>query len=205
VPCRSTHASAKSAVRRQRAVTTSASIRPAVAAAAATVAATAAAIFVSTTGSVGPVQAFADQPVTPVLNSSEQSVVQLFQRAAASVVNVTTFADGRQSFSRDTEQIPVGSGSGMIWDKAGHIVTNYHVVKNASAARITLSNMKTYPAELRGFDADKDIAVLTIDAPAEELVPIDVGSSSDLFVGQSTYAIGNPFGLGKLLLLQSSE
>jgi S1-C subfamily serine protease len=145
----------------------------------------------------GPVHAFIDAKAPP-LTAGEASVVQLFQKAAASVVNVTTFADGRQSFSRNAEELPVGSGSGMIWDRAGHIVTNYHVVRNASSARVTLSNTKTYEASLRGFDADKDIAVLKIDAPASELVPIEVGSSSDLFVGQSTYVIGNPFGLGAL-------
>lgn len=74
-----------------------------------------------------------------------------------------------------------------------------HVIRNASGAKITLTNRSSYDAELVGYDADKDIAVLQIDAPKRELVPIEIGTSSDLSVGQSTYAIGNPFGLDHTL------
>lgn len=95
--------------------------------------------------------------------------------------------------------MPVGAGSGFIWDTEGHVVTNYHVIRNASGAKITLANQHSYDAELRGYDADKDIAVLKIKAPKRELVPISVGTSSNLMVGQSTYAIGNPFGLDHTL------
>jgi S1-C subfamily serine protease len=79
----------------------------------------------------------------------------------------------------------------QLWDS--------HVIRNASGAKITLSNKKTYDAKLVGYDGDKDIAVLKIDAPVSELTPIQIGTSSNIFVGQSTYAIGNPFGLDHTL------
>lgn len=81
----------------------------------------------------------------------------------------------------------------------GHIVTNYHVIQNASAAQVTLANNKKFYAKLKGFEGDKDLAVLKIDAPADELVPIEVGVSSRLVVGQRVFAIGNPFGLDHTL------
>lgn len=81
----------------------------------------------------------------------------------------------------------------------GHVVTNYHVIQNADAAQVTLANNKKYSATLRGYEGDKDLAVLKIDAPAEDLVPIEVGVSSRLVVGQRVFAIGE----GLLLLGES--
>lgn len=78
-------------------------------------------------------------------------------------------------------------------------MTNFHVIRAASGAKITLANKKTYDAELVGTSADDDVAVLKIKAPRDELEPIDIGGSSNLRVGQSTYAIGNPFGLDHTL------
>jgi S1-C subfamily serine protease len=72
----------------------------------------------------------------------------------------------------------------------GHIVTNYHVIQNARAAQVTLANNRKFEATLRGYEGDKDLAVLKIDAPPEELVPIEVGVSSRLVVGQRVFAIG---------------
>jgi S1-C subfamily serine protease len=72
----------------------------------------------------------------------------------------------------------------------GHIVTNYHVIQNARAAQVTLASNRKFEATLRGYEGDKDLAVLKIDAPAEELVPIEVGVSSRLVVGQRVFAIG---------------
>ncbi|CAN1320556.1 Protease Do-like 1, chloroplastic, partial [Linum perenne] len=81
-----------------------------------------------------------------------------------------------------------GSGSGFVWDKDGHIVT-----------KVTLSDQTAYDATVVGFDQDKDVAVLRVDAPKDKLKPIPVGVSADLLVGQKVYAIGNPFGLDHTL------
>ncbi|MDG2126114.1 MAG: trypsin-like peptidase domain-containing protein, partial [Verrucomicrobiales bacterium] len=81
----------------------------------------------------------------------------------------------------------------------GHIVTNYHVIRGAEAARITLSDQSVWDAELVGTAPDHDLAVLKIKAPADKLKPIRIGSSENLLVGQSVYAIGNPFGLDQTL------
>ncbi len=91
--------------------------------------------------------------------------------------------------------MPEGTGSGFIWDEGGHIVTNYHVIKGADGAHVTLADHTTYRASLVGAAPDKDLAVLHIDAPKDKLVPIRIGNSTDLQVGQMAYAIGNPFGL----------
>ncbi|MCO5603340.1 hypothetical protein L7F22_057490 [Adiantum nelumboides] len=98
----------------------------------------------------------------------------------------------RDAFTLDIMEVPQGSGSGFIWDEDGHIVTNYHVIRGASDLRVTLGDQSTYEAKVVGFDRDKDVAVLHIDAPKTKLRPVPVGSSTDLLVGQKVYAIGNP-------------
>lgn len=134
------------------------------------------------------------------LQAGERNLVGLFQRATNSVVYVTTYSsDSRGRLSMNQAEMPSGTGSGFVWDDKGHIVTNFHVVRSAAGAKIALANKKTYDAELVGYDADKDIAVLKINAPPAELTPIPIGSSSALLVGQSAYAIGNPFGLDHTL------
>lgn len=105
----------------------------------------------------------------------------------------------RSAFSLNPMETPAGTGSGIVWDKDGRIVTNFHVIRAASGAKITLANKKTYDAELVGSSADDDVAVLRIKAPPGDLYPIDLGDSAGLRVGQSTYAIGNPFGLDHTL------
>eukprot|EP00968_Pinguiococcus_pyrenoidosus_P002370 scaffold131_cov381-Pinguiococcus_pyrenoidosus.AAC.4 len=96
-------------------------------------------------------------------------------------------------------EVPAGTGSGIVWDKEGHVVTNFHVIRSAQSAQVVLTDVngdkKSYMAKLSGYDADKDIAVLLVDAPASSLHPIELGSSGNLKVGQSTLAIGSPFGL----------
>lgn len=150
------------------------------------------------------VQAYVQPPPTSVdklseYNPSEMSVISLFEKATKSVAYVTTYTESRSSFSLNPMETQAGTGSGIVWDKEGRIVTNFHVIRAASGAKITLANKKTYDAELVGTSADDDVAVLKIKAPPEELDPIDVGSSSNLRVGQMTYAIGNPFGLDHTL------
>ena len=91
--------------------------------------------------------------------------------------------------------MPQGTGSGFLWDREGHVVTNFHVIQGASAAQVTLHDQSVWPASLVGVAPDQDLAVLRIRAPAARLSPVMVGSSRGLEVGQKVFAIGNPFGL----------
>jgi len=92
-----------------------------------------------------------------------------------------------------------GSGSGFIYDDAGHIVTNYHVIENASEVNVTFADGRTVPAQVVGSDPSSDLAVIKVDVPREELHPLPLGDSSQLRVGQFVVAIGNPFGLDQTL------
>jgi S1-C subfamily serine protease len=126
----------------------------------------------------------------------EKTTIAIFREASPSVVHITTSALGRGWFSLDVFKIPQGSGSGFVWDREGHVVTNFHVIQGADVAEVVLANHPTpYKARVVGAYPDKDLAVLYIDAPKDELHPIPVGSSADLQVGQTVFAIGNPFGL----------
>jgi hypothetical protein len=110
-------------------------------------------------------------------------------------VNISNIAAARTPFSMDIMKIPQGQGSGFIWDDKGHIVTNAHVVRGAFEVRVSLIDQSVYKAKLVGKDDSKDIAVLQLDAPQEvirQLRPIQLGSSTGLFVGQRVLAIGNP-------------
>ncbi|KAI7735360.1 hypothetical protein M8C21_017534, partial [Ambrosia artemisiifolia] len=139
--------------------------------------------------------------VTPSkkLQTDELATVRLFQENTPSVVYITNLAARQDAFTLDVLEVPQGSGSGFVWDKNGHVVTNYHVIRGASDLRVTLADQTTYDAKVVGFDQDKDVAVLRIDAPKDKLRPIPVGVSADLLVGQKVYAIGNPFGLDHTL------
>ncbi|MEM7384915.1 MAG: trypsin-like peptidase domain-containing protein, partial [Verrucomicrobiota bacterium] len=133
------------------------------------------------------------------LTVNEQATIGLFQRASPSVVFITGISLQREYFSLNVLKVPEGTGSGFIWDEDGHIVTNWHVIQNAQEIHVTLIDQSTYQATVRGKAPDKDLAVLKIDAPASILRPIAVGRSSDLQVGQTVFAIGNPFGLDHTL------
>jgi S1-C subfamily serine protease len=139
--------------------------------------------------------------VTPrgALEADEVSTIDLFEKAQASVVYITSLSVERDSFTMNVFEIPQGAGSGFIWDARGYIVTNFHVIQNAQAARVTLSDHSTLQASLVGVEPDKDIAVLKIDSAKSSLPPIVLGSSKDLRVGQRVYAIGNPFGFDHTL------
>lgn len=129
----------------------------------------------------------------------ELHTIRLFENASPSVCYITTKAQRRSFWSRDVTEVEAGSGSGFVWDNAGHIITNYHVIKGASKAIVTLAGGESYEASLVGVAKEKDLAVLKIEAPAKELEPIPVGTSEGIRVGQSVYAIGNPFGLDQTL------
>ena len=133
------------------------------------------------------------------IRDDERSTVELFQRSSPSVVFITSLSLRRNAFRLNIMQIPRGSGSGFIWDEAGHIVTNFHVIQGADAAQVTLADQSTWDAKLIGTAPEKDLAVLQIEAPTEHLHPIPIGTASDLLVGQQVFAIGNPFGLDHTL------
>jgi S1-C subfamily serine protease len=136
------------------------------------------------------------RPVTPRgdLAEDEKATIDLFRRASPSVVFITTLARQPIGFF-EIQEVPQGAGSGFVWDAQGHVVTNFHVIQGASAARVALHDRSEWPATLVGVAPDQDLAVLRIRAPADRLVPILVGASRDLQVGQKVFAIGNPFGL----------
>jgi S1-C subfamily serine protease len=143
----------------------------------------------------------------PVLNAryasllpDEKVSVLVYDRCNKSVVNINTLSVRRgEFFLMPVEMEAEEGGSGIVIDTAGHIITNYHVVENAEQVDVTLASGKTYSAKAVGLDPVTDIAVLKIDAPASELVPVAFGDSSQLLVGQNVYAIGNPFGLERTL------
>ncbi|HEU4386057.1 MAG TPA: trypsin-like peptidase domain-containing protein [Anaeromyxobacteraceae bacterium] len=132
------------------------------------------------------------------LAEDEKATIELFKRSSPSVVYITTLARQVVGFF-DVEEVPQGTGSGFLWDRAGHVVTNFHVIQGASAARVTLHDQSVWPATLVGVAPDQDLAVLRIRAPGEKLAPVLVGTSRDLQVGQKVFAIGNPFGLDHTL------
>ncbi|XP_068637046.1 protease Do-like 1, chloroplastic [Aristolochia californica] len=133
------------------------------------------------------------------LQSDELATVRLFQEKTPSVVYITNLAVRQDAFTLDVLEVPQGSGSGFVWDKDGNVVTNYHVIRGASDLKVTFGDQSTYDAIIVGFDQDKDVAVLHVDAPKDKLKPIPVGISADLLVGQKVFAIGNPFGLDHTL------
>ena len=133
------------------------------------------------------------------LAEDERSTIELFQRVSPSVVYITNLAVQRSPFSFNATAIPQGTGSGFLWDDQGYVVTNFHVVQNAEAVAVTLADQSTWDARPVGVEPDKDLAVLKIDAPANLLRPIEVGTSGDLQVGQKVFAIGNPFGFDQTL------
>ena len=141
------------------------------------------------------------RPITPRgdLAEDEKSTIEIFRKASPSVVHVTSLSHRRDRLSLNIMEIPEGSGTGFIYDDVGHVVTNYHVIRNAQAAKVTLSDNSTWEARLVGYEANKDLAVLKIDVPQERLRKIDIGESANLQVGQKVFAIGSPFGLDQTL------
>ncbi|HEX7614727.1 MAG TPA: trypsin-like peptidase domain-containing protein [Thermoanaerobaculia bacterium] len=132
------------------------------------------------------------------LAEDEKSTIELFKRASPSVVYITTLSRRAVNFFEMTD-VPQGTGSGFLWDRQGHVVTNFHVLQNSDSSVVTLSDQTNWKATVVGVEPDKDLAVLRIAAPAEKLTPILVGTSKGLQVGQKVFAIGNPFGLDETL------
>ena len=133
------------------------------------------------------------------LAQDEKSTIELFKASGPSVVYITTLQRARDFRNRSGHDIPAGTGSGFLWDDAGHVVTNYHVIQAGNGADVTLSNHETFSATIIGTAPAYDLALLKINTQASKLRPIPIGTSADLQVGQKVFAIGNPFGLDQTL------
>lgn len=133
------------------------------------------------------------------LPADEQRTIDVFESNSASVVYITTIDRVLNPWTRNVSEIPSGTGTGFVWDKAGHIVTNYHVVKGKRRAKVRLSDQKTLDAEVVGSSPAHDLAVLRLVDKESLPKPVTIGRSSDLKVGQKVLAIGNPFGLDHTL------
>lgn len=151
---------------------------------------------------------------TDMVAAYEQALTNLYQDALPSVVNIRVTQKIEQQTNGSEFSFPFGpfgpfegplpqtpeefyrrgQGSGFVWDKEGHIVTNYHVVEDATNVEVVFANQKTVSAEVVGTDPDADLAVIKVDLPADELTPVTLGDSDALQVGQLAVAIGNPFG-----------
>lgn len=129
------------------------------------------------------------------LAADEKTTIELFEKSRASVVYITTAQLVRDVWTRNVFSVPRGTGSGFIWDDAGHVVTNFHVIQGASEATVKLADGRDYQAALVGTSPAHDIAVLKIGVGFKRPPAVPVGTSADLKVGQKVFAIGNPFGL----------
>jgi len=137
----------------------------------------------------------------PTLSSEEETNVRVYEQVSPGVVNITTrvVVEDRYFF-RAIIREESGTGSGCVLDKDGHVLTNYHVIENASSLEVSLPDQTRYRAALVGADRQNDLAVLKLEnAPAERLHPIPLGASDGLKVGQKVLAIGNPLGLQNTL------
>jgi len=128
----------------------------------------------------------------------EEANIRVYEACNRSVVNINT--KGTVAAGLFMMEVPSeGAGSGSVIDRRGHILTNFHVVEAAEEIQVLFFDGSSFEARLVGFDRVTDVAVLKVDAPAEVLVPVALGVSNDLRVGQRVFAIGNPFGLERTL------
>ncbi|RKF12640.1 PDZ domain-containing protein [Roseovarius spongiae] len=139
----------------------------------------------------------APRPIAPRgdLAPREETTIALFEATRGSVVSITTEERVLDPWSRRAVDVPRGTGSGFVWDDRGHIVTNNHVIAGASGARVRLADGRLFGATLVGTAPAHDLAVLRVDAGSRTPPPLPIGESGPLRVGQSVFAIGNPFGL----------
>ncbi len=126
----------------------------------------------------------------------EINQIEIFKKTSKSVCFISTeYTNLASNLKMDSENLPKGVGTGFIWDREGHIVTNFHVINKVNNAMVTINN-KTYSAKITGIEPEKDIAVLKIDTnnTSDLPLPITIGNVNDIMIGQYSYAIGNPFG-----------
>ena len=129
----------------------------------------------------------------------ERTSIEIFEHASPSVVQVVGRADGLEALPSEGENVPAQSGTGFVWDAAGHIVTNDHVVEGTSSLAVRLASGQVLRAKIVGTAPNYDLAVVRVDNTRALPPPIAIGTSDDLKVGQWVFAIGNPFGLDQSL------
>ena len=134
-----------------------------------------------------------------IIKYIEEEQTNIFEKAKPSVCYISTdYSSMADKYNLNKDDFPKGVGTGFIWDKDGHIITNFHVINKVDNALVTITDTnndkKTYVAKLTGIDPDLDLAILKIDAPADELQIINFNPNIKTRIGQFAYAIGNPFG-----------
>ncbi len=147
----------------------------------------------------GTAEKLSAQPVqySGTFSSDESNSISIYERLNRAVVNVTSVSFEYNWF---LEPVPKeGTGSGSIIDQKGHVLTNYHVIKDARELSVTLADGMNYKGEIVGVDPENDLAVIKFDPNGQRLTTIPFGSSADLRVGQKVLAIGNPFALDRTL------
>lgn len=131
-----------------------------------------------------------DEPAE--LTEEERVRIRLFENSSPAVVRINAVPKSAETGPRQT-------GSGVVWDSDGHIVTSHHVVRDVGAVNVILWDGSTWQAVLTGTDPATDLAVLKIEAPGEQVHPLPVGNSDSLRVGQDAFAIGHPFSIDATL------
>jgi S1-C subfamily serine protease len=149
------------------------------------------------TATAAPAPAETPEPALAELARLEQEIIEVYESVGRGVVNVTNRSYGYDFWFRPVPQ--EGSGSGIVYDMEGHIITNYHVIEDADELSVTLPDETTVPAEVVGADPSNDLAVIKVDAHPDLLHPVPLGESESLRVGQFVVAIGNPFGFERTL------
>lgn len=139
--------------------------------------------------------------VTPAaaFTNQEERTISVFETASPSVVYITTTDKVLDFWTRNVSERPSGTGTGFVWDKQGHIVTNYHVVEGYKTAKVRLSDQRVFDVDVVGASPRHDLAVLKMRETKEVPAPVQIGTSHELKVGQTVLAIGNPFGLDHTL------
>ena len=148
---------------------------------------------------LAPLFAVAEMDYLTFATEDEANTTEIFSKASPAVVYVTNTALRRSIFSLDVQEIPRGSGTGIVWNRQGLIVTNFHVIAGAHKLTVTLPDRSEHKAEVIGVAPEKDLAVLRIEEPPDDLSTLPLGDSSELTVGRKVLAIGNPFGLDTTL------
>jgi len=143
----------------------------------------------------------APQPIVPraSLADEEKSAIEVFQRMSPSVAFIVTQTQEGVWFPSGLAEIQVGAGSGFVWDSLGHIVTNYHVIEGARVIAVRFGSDELLRGDVVGTAPDYDLAVIRMIGPPRSFEPIPKGDSKNLKVGQTVYAIGNPFGLTRTM------
>jgi len=134
-----------------------------------------------------------------IIKYIEEEQTKIFDNSISSVCYISTeYSSMAEKFNLNKDDLPKGVGTGFVWDKKGHIITNFHVINKVDKALVTITdknnNKKTYIAKLTGVDPDNDLAILKIDAPESELQVINYNSDVKARIGNFAFAIGNPFG-----------